>query len=321
MAYPEIKIAKRLAKKHGLKPPVDILAFVAKFAEIEETVLPVDADAISINLKNEDRNPQIFINRFSDANRKRFTLAHELAHIIIPWHVGSIVSHINAYQYFADHVYAQIEAEANRFASEILLPSEWLEKKVKHFNRSPIDFTRRIAKKTKVSFLSTSISVLHVLPPGYLLAVISEKDLVVHSGRSIGTAAKAPQKNEKIKNLTNYYPRATGIEYEEIGPLTFAWWHYAGHKEKIKDYDGREWRDVINTILDDIGIVGDDAKKLLQRMNGVIGAANSMNKQATPSDLYQILLQKFSSLPHLKPVAKHPDFKNFITKRALALRG
>ena len=58
MVYPEIKIAKRLAKKHGLKPPVEIWAFVAKFAEIEETVLPVDADAISINLKNEDRKPQ-----------------------------------------------------------------------------------------------------------------------------------------------------------------------------------------------------------------------------------------------------------------------
>ena len=321
MAYPEIKIAKRLAKKNGLKPPVEIWAFVAKFAEIEETILPVDADAISINLKNKDRKPQIFINRFSDANRKRFTLAHELAHIIIPWHVGSIVSHINVYQYFVDRVYAEIEAEANRFASEILLPSEWLEKKIKHFNGNPIDFTRKIAEKAKVSFLSTSITVLNVLPSGYLLAVISEKDVVVNSGRSIGTIAQEPQKNEIIKDITNYYPGATDVEYEEIGPLTFAWWHYAGHKVKIKDSDEREWRDVINTILYDVGIVGDDAKKLLQRMNGVIGAANSMNKQAAPNDLYQILFQKFSSLPHLKPISKHPDFKNFIIKRVLALRG
>lgn len=321
MAYPEIKIAKRLAKKHGVKPPVDILALVAKFAEVEETVLPVDADAISINLKNGDRKPQIFINRFSDDNRKRFTLAHELGHIVIPWHVGSIISHINGYQYFVDHVYAQIEAEANRFASEILLPSEWLEKKVKYFNGSPIDFTKRIAQKAKVSFLSTSISVLHVLPSGYVFAVISEKHLVVHSGRTIGTVAQPPEKNEKIKDIKNYYPGATEVDWENIGPLTFVWWHYAGHKEMIQDYDEREWREVINTILNDIGVAGEDAKKLLQRMNGVIGGANSMNKQASPNDLYQILLQKFSSLPHLKSVAKHQDFKNFITKRVLALRG
>lgn len=320
MAYPEIKIAKRLAKKHGLKPPVEIWDFVAKFAEIEETVLPVDADAISINLKNEVRKPQIFINRFSDHNRKRFTLAHELAHIIIPWHVGSIVSHINSYQFFVDRIYTQIEAEANRFASEILLPYEWLQKKLKYFNGDPIHFTSKIAKKAEISFHSTTISVLNILPPGYLLAVISENGVVINSGRSIGTVAREPQKNEIIKDITNFYPGVTDIKSDEIGPLTFVWWHYDDHKEKIRDCDTREWRDVINIILDDIGITGDDAKKLLQRMNGVIGAVNSMNKQGTPNDLYQILFHKFSSLPHLKPVAKHPDFKSFITKRVLALR-
>ena len=86
------------------------------------------------------------------------------------------------------------------------------------------------------------------------------------------------------------------------------------------DCDTREWREIIETILNDMEIFDGDAKKILQRMNGVIGAANSSNKESSPEELYYVLLQKFSSHAYLRPIVKHPDFEKFAIKKVLSLR-
>ncbi len=68
-----------------------------------------DFDGVSII--TDKGNRVIIINKYMSNDRKRFTLAHELGHIIM--HHGFLIPD-----------YRDIEKEANEFASEFLMPSE-----------------------------------------------------------------------------------------------------------------------------------------------------------------------------------------------------
>ena len=61
MTRPEEKLAARLIKKHGLKPPFNLEALVSKYASVEETRFPISGDGISIGLGGSS-TPMILIN-------------------------------------------------------------------------------------------------------------------------------------------------------------------------------------------------------------------------------------------------------------------
>ncbi|MGB3366477.1 MAG: ImmA/IrrE family metallo-endopeptidase, partial [Acidaminobacteraceae bacterium] len=115
------KIARRILTKHNEKYPVKINEIISKYAEVEYEDYPFDVDAICVN--NED-GYKVFIKENSvNANRLRFTLAHELGHMVIPWHIGTISCHIDENIHYEDTSYYEIESDANYFASELLMPS------------------------------------------------------------------------------------------------------------------------------------------------------------------------------------------------------
>jgi len=125
---PEVKIAKRIAKQHSLQVPVDIESLVKQYATLLYETLPVDGvDGISVNLKIPNKTPLVIVNSGISRPRQVFTLAHELGHLIIPWHVGTIIDEVEEQQPFLrNREYWELEREANRFAAEILMPSDWV---------------------------------------------------------------------------------------------------------------------------------------------------------------------------------------------------
>jgi Zn-dependent peptidase ImmA (M78 family)/DNA-binding XRE family transcriptional regulator len=75
--------------------------------QIEENDDKLDGEMIP----DEDNLPVIYLNRFLTGDRQRFTLAHELAHLIM--HGGSDIPNLDT-----------SEQEANCFASEFLMPAD-----------------------------------------------------------------------------------------------------------------------------------------------------------------------------------------------------
>ncbi|UFH49200.1 ImmA/IrrE family metallo-endopeptidase [Pseudomonas sp. KNUC1026] len=120
---PEEKMARGVLALRNLLPPFDLDALAAEYAELEYLNLPYDVDGITIGIGRPEK-PRILVNDAAPPTRRKFTLAHELGHIVIPWHTRTIVSHLNPHQ--ADASYLRMEAEANRFAAELLMPSDWL---------------------------------------------------------------------------------------------------------------------------------------------------------------------------------------------------
>ncbi|MGF9715240.1 ImmA/IrrE family metallo-endopeptidase [Paenibacillus naphthalenovorans] len=166
---PEQKLAQRIITKHKLTPPVDVLSLIKKYANYEEENIPYDVDAICI-INNE--RPQVILNKKNQNQaRKRFTLAHELGHIVIPWHVGMFSCHTEGKHLFDDakSQYYEMEEEANNFAAELLMPSYWMAELVNSIDEIDLgELINRITEEAEVSLTAAFFTVFNFLPSGYI---------------------------------------------------------------------------------------------------------------------------------------------------------
>ena len=169
---PERRVAARIVERRKLVPPIDIQSLVSEYADVElvEFGLPASIDAIVIT-RNGSR-PRIIAERSVHMRRLRFTLSHELGHIRLPWQMGTIFSCHTQYSRIvglASHeLYGKVETEANRFASELLLPTKWLLSKVNNIgvsgNKQNLsDFIAQISSEAQVSLQASVIAIKRFL--------------------------------------------------------------------------------------------------------------------------------------------------------------
>ena len=84
----ESSLAQRVVERFGLSPPVDVAVAAERYADAEYCSIPFRVDGICLDLKRGGKRPGIIINVDQPRRRRRFTLAHELGHVLIPWHRG-----------------------------------------------------------------------------------------------------------------------------------------------------------------------------------------------------------------------------------------
>ncbi|HEX3462584.1 MAG TPA: ImmA/IrrE family metallo-endopeptidase [Candidatus Elarobacter sp.] len=129
-----------MLEKHGIEePPVDLERIAHDLGVRIE--YPRLGDSLSGFLAITDGERLIGVNARHHKNRQRFTLAHELAHLVLGHETGEV--HVDkGIVLFRDTDSSshgtEIEMEANRFAAELLVPKSML----KH------DITRRDAFDT-----------------------------------------------------------------------------------------------------------------------------------------------------------------------------
>ena len=190
---PETNLARRIIDKYSLSPPVDIQSMVEAYARLTFVHIPFDdIDGVSLNLKTRDKSTHVIVNSASAPSRQRFTMAHELGHILIPWHVGSVlidqVAPVSprSSSYFTPESWT-METEANSFAAELLMPYSWLERVISTTDDLS-KIHRNISQSCQTSALSVAIRLSQFLPERVVYA--SERDGVVEfSGTTEGTIA------------------------------------------------------------------------------------------------------------------------------------
>jgi Zn-dependent peptidase ImmA (M78 family) len=126
--------AEQFCNKHGVEqPPVKIIELCKREGiKVFEQYLPRDVSGFIViqkeNFENYGTGKLIVVNLTDNANRRRFTIAHELAHYIL--HKDETE------EYYAHRDAGQnggIEREANLFASSILMPRALIETAVKEY--------------------------------------------------------------------------------------------------------------------------------------------------------------------------------------------
>jgi hypothetical protein len=325
---PEINFARRLIDRERLSPPVDIVAVARKFAAVEQLRFPreLDVDGVCLNLKRRGYQPRIIVNIAGRTKERiRFTLAHELGHVIIPWHTGSIVDTlvvdtIDADQDRADPDYWALEGEANRFAAELLMPIKWVNEIVEEF--SPPDAINHIVRSAEVSRQAAMIRVNACQKPG-IVYVQLQNGIVVASGRSNATLANPPPPGTPI-NPRSLFPWTPHRWQVRIGGVQCFWWQFKGDVSLPTENTNDDWRRLLNEIIENIMIQEHDVSKFKSRVNGIISYANSQVKSdRTSAKIFEACLVRIHGKAGedslIRRMIEHPLFQRFLYARVLDL--
>lgn len=315
---PEEKHANLVLKRYFQSPPVDVFGLVKKYATLFFRSIPIEGvDGVSLDIKVPGREPVVILNSDMSPKRQRFTLAHELGHIIIPWHVGDVIADRifdgeYTYQNPFDHMI--MEGEANRFAAELLMPEGWIQLEYqKHSTLAELH--KELSIKADVSVMAACIKIVHSLQYPVAFCATDIFGIVNGFGQSRLSSVTAPQFGTKL-NLDHF--DKFGIHSKFIhNATTYHWWLF-GEKLQIhsSSEDNRTWREILDQILTGIG--EQDKLGMGRSLSGVIGSANSSYTRITDSPnlsgLYEACLSKMDR-PQFKELIKHELFELFLKKR------
>jgi hypothetical protein len=300
----EERVAERLLLRHGLSPPVDVRELARCYADIEEVQLPatLKADAVLIEHPKGHRRPLIVLAKGfapSTSTRKRFTLAHEIGHIVIPWHWGTLSCHPSetepAGQLGGD--YGQTEGEANRFASEILVPAKWTRELVGAHNTIK-DIINQISKQACVSLDVARIKLMRCLPPGYVCAVSDSQGICLRVDNSEGTS---------LGTYIDYNARASLDSIQQaLDPFVLDAYSYDSGQSRVQLWrvdcscnlpqteDPRESTAILREILMFLSEEKNLPIRVENRINGIVGSLNSTIFCRSPEAIYGALRLRFS---------------------------
>lgn len=308
----EASIARLIAERHSFKPGGQLLHLVELYADIEYLRFPTNTvDGISLYLKSPDRRSNILINLGIPDARQRFTLAHEFGHVIIPWHSGMIFSNIDRISRNANSLYREMEAEANRFAAELLMPSDWI---VKLFSESsdPTSVVEAVRTTCRTSNDAAVIAVNNALPAGFVYACTDLKKIVKRSSTTIGTRAPEFSLNDKLTESLHSKNCSKHFSYLDRDS-EHHWFYFEPEINLEEDIDPRTWREIFSQILLEINITTSEAT-LKSRVNGIISAAN--HPKITAETFFANVRQRMLGRdPDITCVFEHPLFNLMLSKR------
>lgn len=293
------RLARRYAQANSLSPPVDVEGLLAAKATIDLAHdLPKGWDAL---LYECDGGLRVVLSTVPHLNRRRFTIGHELGHIVIPWHPLNVVCHEggdNTSSWYA------MEREADAFSGRVLVPDSWLQQYV---DDDIADALPRITNGAKVSLEAAAWRLAEVLPaataywlevsdgfrffmsPHWTARKLSQEPSpdVLHTLRDEGavvTESSVGRRRLVVCTLKARpcMPRATG-----------------------------EPREVLRKILAELDMLDREAS-----INGVISGGFQRRTGSSAELIFDALCQRFVGLPWAAPLVRHPKFNRFLAIRA-----
>lgn len=313
--------ARRVCRLHNLSPPIDIYALTRSRAEIEEIPFPpnFEADGATVYLKVPGKTTKVFINKGKNQRRRRFSLAHELGHIIIPWHTGNIVD-IAGFDDSGDATYRRFEAEANRFASEILMPHDWM-LNLCAISKSPDEMMRQISDTCDVSIHAAFIRLKEYLSIPYLAVRTDLNENVLSADKSHTYIGARPNIDTQFDRKK--FERATNFIYEthaSDAKFFFVTPELGVSFDGPADEEDEDWHKIFNEICVDLGFTDERKSQTLKSINGIIGFINNRYKGSDSHKMYAVAKYRIATDDDMAQIANHFKFPSFLRARIKNLR-
>jgi hypothetical protein len=320
---PERLLARTLLDELGLSPPVDVAHAAAQFMDIEEDVIAADCDAVILGLAGDDgERPRIILNADRPSTRQRFTLAHELGHFRIPWHLGTIVCHTDLHG--SEHeewneigdddlLHWATESEANTFASEFLIPQTWLSELFDRETSQAKAITR--VHEADVSPAAACYALSEFLPPGHVLAVLEPLRIARYLFRTVGTNVNLAQRGERV-DTTSLDQLSSSHAVIPWGSQLVHWWYFENEAPLVESDDERSPTQLLRGMLADLIGDEDERDKIFRSIQAVSGYTKNVAPDHAPETLHGVLRQRFTERPWLTGLLGHKDFGLWLSRRA-----
>jgi Zn-dependent peptidase ImmA (M78 family) len=157
----EQRAEKLLIESNSYSTPVQ-LTDCARYLGIIIKNVELDADVSGFLLLKDDNSVHIGINKSNPVNRRRFTLAHEIAHYILHAKDSKLFVDKEEKVLYRDSNSStgelEKEREANAFAAALLMPEKLLREEIAKQNEEAKEkFINNVARKFQVSEQAVTI--------------------------------------------------------------------------------------------------------------------------------------------------------------------
>ncbi|MFE3604212.1 ImmA/IrrE family metallo-endopeptidase [Streptomyces goshikiensis] len=282
---------------------------------------PHECDAVTV--LSEDP-PRVFVRDGLPPLRERFTLAHELAHISLAWHVGTVDCKTDSASIDSELSAASVigtqEREANEFASRLLAPDQWLRPLVKDlssFERSAMQLALDSLTRAEMSAHAGLIALSRHLLPGH--AFIIEQNFAISRGTV--RPGVAPLSDAEI---AQYLERAAKVEEFSHQGRTVLWAITGESALPLSEClwgsdDPRTPHQVLISCCS--RVYGEDsAQAKAWSINGVVGGmTNTSDVDWHEEAIISVVRRRISDTVALREILKDPEFLIYLQKRARAI--
>src|ERR1700722_17907197 len=156
--------------------PVEELASSVNIVEFRE--LEADGFEDALLTDPDKKNGVILYKAGARKERRRFTIAHELGHFLIPSHKGNqqcTAADLRETRLDSDH--RQREAEANRFAAGLLMPRPWFSRDMDRLGDADVTHVQTLAERYGTSLEATANRYIELTSD--ICAFVFSKDEVI----------------------------------------------------------------------------------------------------------------------------------------------
>lgn len=177
------KIADAVVAQLGdVQPPIDIEAVAYGCGVTEIAALQTDGFEGALITTAEKAEAVILINSASGSGRRRFTIGHELGHLLNPWHLPPP----GGFQCTKSDLAAdgpardgrpEWEVQANLFSSRVLMPKRLVLSDLKKISSIDLEALRALQSRYDTSLWAIARSALNL--HGDPFALVQSQDLIV----------------------------------------------------------------------------------------------------------------------------------------------
>ncbi|WP_210635398.1 ImmA/IrrE family metallo-endopeptidase [Streptomyces sp. GESEQ-13] len=324
--WPYLSAARRRARsiveKLDLHPPVDVDTLLRAKAQVEYADWDHECDAVTTLGEDPHR---VFVRSGIPPLRERFTIAHELGHIELAWHVGTVDCQVDSLALDDEFSNTQSEGsrqerEANEFASRLLAPDRWLAPLVsgRHaFDGANMRDVLAELAVARMSALAGVIALSHHLLPGHAFFV----DESFAISRGTAWPGRPPISSGEVKR---YIDAADTVgEFTHQG-RRIVWAHTKMGDDSSNvataSLDSRTAHQILVACCTRVFGSPEAADKAAKSINGVVGGVtNEVSLPWNVAAIMAVVRQRIQKHDHISAVLYDDEFTLYLTKRAQSI--
>lgn len=179
---PEALISVILKHHPHWTPPVPLESLARTVGIVDFKDMEVDGFEGALMTDADKSRGVILTKKGARDERRRFTVAHELGHFLIPSHRGNQqCTAADLRENRRNDTHRRQEAEANRFAAGLLMPRPWFTRDMEKLGDADVTHAQKLAKKYGTSLQATANRYVELTDD--ICAFIFSKDGVISSIR------------------------------------------------------------------------------------------------------------------------------------------